>query len=172
MPRAADRNTAEHDRDHRRSLGFVAGSVLVVVLTYVVLQACARQPEANADSFCREAPALADLDEALASLDAGRIRAVLGALNDLERSAPPEIDDQVATLRALSSELAYAVGSGGADSADAARQVWRAHEGDLARIEAAARAVADYASVACGLDIAGTTTTGAAPIGPTTAAPR
>lgn len=128
------------------------------MLTYVVLQACARQPEASAASFCRQAPALTELDDALASLDAGRIRAALPALRELELAAPPEIDDQVRLLRSLSTELADALATTDTNATDAAREVWRAHEGDLVRIEAAARAVADYTRATCNLDVAGTTT--------------
>jgi hypothetical protein len=159
VPRAAHHNATERAGIHRRSVGFVVGSVLVVMLTYVGLQACARQPEANADSFCRQAPALTELDDALASLDAGKIRAALPALRELELAAPPEIHDQVGLLRSLSTELADSLATTDTDATDAAREVWRTHEKDLARIEAAARAVANYTRVTCDLDVAGTTTT-------------
>ncbi|MCX7620668.1 MAG: hypothetical protein N2037_07485 [Acidimicrobiales bacterium] len=156
MPRTIVEQETKRAGISRHSLGFVIGSIVVVVITYWVLQACAAQPEANAATLCREAPALTTLPQALASLDATEIRSAVSTLQKIQLAAPSEVADQVAVLRSVTTDLADATASNTASSEDAARSVWRAHEGDLSRIETAAREVAVYIHATCGLDVTST----------------
>jgi hypothetical protein len=151
--------------------------VLVAVLavaTFVtggILFIRSRQVERSVEGLCTQLTAAQDLDEALTTLDPATLEPQVQALTKAKAVAPDDIEASVATLADFVSGVTETVTTAQGDREQALAQALEARQTDVDTATAAGTAVQQWASVNCGLSLAGTgtptTSTAAAPAGTT-----
>jgi len=166
---------------HRATRLLVLAALVLVVGAYGLLQALQHQsPERSVDAYCRQVGAASSLDDALGNLDGPASQAAFTQLEALDDVAPDQIEPQLRTVVEASRPLVEVLQTSSPDQEQAMRQVLQARQGDVARVDAAAKAVEAYTSSTCHHDlatsiptttpssVASTSTTAFAPPKPTT----
>lgn len=139
---------------HQLRLRIGTGAVAVVAVAGAVVAVTAqRQPERSIEAFCSEIHDARDLDQVLASMDAGRLEPAVAALERATGVAPDEIGPDLDTVLALTTTLQHTIETSPTDKATALEQALRDHAGELAAVEAAGQRVQVYTDANCGIDL-------------------
>lgn len=127
-------------------------AVVVAASTALGAAACTRPT----DEFCEVLSTRRGLDElgaAIARRDEPAIRRELADLRELERTAPPELLDDVRTVLDTVSETVRAVTEVEVDDPDAAPVDLTALNDRLASVQPAAQRLTDFADRNCRVDL-------------------
>jgi hypothetical protein len=155
-------------RRARRSVARRAATVAALPLVLgSVLVSCSSEPERSVANYCSQASALTEIGADLASGDPVRLQARAEDLRLLQQVAPTDIEPSVAVLAGVTADFARTAGTA-TDPADVVDEVFRGRSGDIETIEAASRAVADYTSANCQIDLDGRGSTSVQGSGPAT----
>jgi hypothetical protein len=148
----------EHTGNGRRTTAIQA-TVLVLLIVgaaaYLVLpdRFATEPPVRSVEAYCSQVPGVAGLDEAFAELDAGRVRATLPTLEQLEQVSPPDIQPRVKALLDTSRSLVRGVAEARTDESAALDRAWRPKQSEVAAIRDAGVGLQLYTMHHCKLDL-------------------
>jgi hypothetical protein len=134
----------------RVAAGVVA---LCAVVAAVLVVSCERPPERSLEAYCEQMQGARDLDQAMATLDAARLTPGVDALRRASRVAPEEIAPQVATVLELTASLQQTMQTARTDKPEALEAALRENDDNLPVVEEAGRAMQDYTSQHCGIEL-------------------
>ena len=147
----------DHDdpgRPHRAIRILALSALTLVVASYAVLYGCQRQStERSPEAYCRQIASVTSLDDALGNLDAEGARDAFSELEQLDQVAPTDIEPEVRTVLDASRPLVVTLQTTSSDQEQALRQVFSTHQGDMQRVDTAAKAVEVYTSTNCHRDL-------------------
>ncbi len=137
----------------RKQLRLGSGLVALVLVVAAVVMVVRRPGEPRtAETFCPRIEAARSLNSVLASGDADQIVAAVARLDHAAKVAPVAIEAQVDVMVRYADGLARAV-KGASDPEAALAAAVRRQEDQIAKVEAAGRAVADYTQKTCGITL-------------------
>ncbi len=169
---------ADDTRRLRRNWLLVGAVVIVIVgatLAWWRFKPTPATPSAN--SLCDELVAAQGLDQAIVSLDSASLKADSEALHNAAKLAPAEIAPQLLQLSTFVDEIVKAVQDAPGNKRTALSDALAARQDRVDAITADGRAVQQWASSNCGIQLVTSTTikpattTTAKPAAPTTSAP-
>jgi predicted RNA-binding Zn ribbon-like protein len=134
----------------RMTAGVVA---LCAVVAAVFVVSCERSPERSLEAYCAQMQGARELDQAMATLDADRLTPGVDALRRASRVAPEEIAPQIATVLELTATLQQTMQTARTDKPEALEAALRENDDNLPAVEEAGRAVQDFTSRHCGIDL-------------------
>lgn len=145
----------------RRRLAAVAAVGIVVVGAVVgtTFAIRAREPQRSVSTVCADLEQAKDLDRALTSLDPETLEVRLGALRAAVRTAPADIEPQIAALAGFVSDIVEEVDRApDSERRSALADAISARSSEIDAITAAGDAVETWTAENCGLDLGGATT--------------
>jgi hypothetical protein len=147
---------ARHRRQRLLRLASAVAAVVAVAVLAVILLAGRGGTTRSTAAYCKRISDVSALSDALASGDAGQIRAATERLHRAEQVAPAEIAPQVQVLATyadgLTRTIATASGDPGAVDEALAAAV-RAQQDQNASVVAAGNAVQYYTKATCDVDL-------------------
>lgn len=145
----------------RRRLAIVVSIAVVIVggIVAVTFLIRSREPQRSVSAVCADLDQAKDLDRALTSLDPSTVEQRLGSLRAAVRTAPSEIEPQIAALAAFVSAIVDEVDAAPeADRRNALAEALAARQADVDAITAAGDVVAIWTAENCGIELGGATT--------------
>jgi hypothetical protein len=121
-----------------------------------VLFVRARQVERSVEALCTQLGAAQDLDQALTTLDPATVEPQVQALTRAKAVAPDDIKASVATLADFVAGVTDTVSTATGDPQTALADALEARRTEVDAATAAGSAVQQWATVNCGLSLAGT----------------
>jgi hypothetical protein len=148
-PSEAAEPSEPHDGRARLIRYATGGLAAVLLIAAVVLVTHHHGPTRTPQRFCADLAAARGATAALALGNAAQIEAAVTKLDRAARSAPKAIEPQVTTLVTYADGLAAAVQKG-TDPSAAMAAAARRQAGQIAKVDAAGRALQQYARQTCG----------------------
>lgn len=156
----------------RGAVILVAVLAVAAIAVGAVLFVRARRVERSVEGLCTELTAAQDLDQALTTLDPATLEPQVQALTKAKAVAPDDIKASVETLADFVAGVTQTVSTATGDRQIALADALEARQDEVDTATAAGTAVQQWASVNCGLSLAGTgATTPGETTTTTTAAP-
>ena len=134
----------------------VAVLAVAAIAVGAVVFVRARQVERSVEGLCTQLTAAQDLDQALTTLDPATLEPQVEALTKAEAVAPDDIKASVATLADFVAGVTRTVSTATGDRQAALADALEARQSEVDTATAAGNAVQQWASVNCGLSLAGT----------------
>jgi len=150
------------DNNSRRRLILVVALAMVVVgvIIAVTIAIRSREPQRSVSAVCTDLEQAKDLDRALTSLDPATLEQRLGALRSAVKTAPEEIEPQIAALASFVSAIVDQINEAPTiDRSEALADALATRSAEVDAITAAGDVVEIWTAENCGIELGGATTT-------------
>lgn len=152
--------TTDNSSKRRLLVIVVVGLAIVGLIVAAGIVLRSRETQRSVSAVCADLEQAKDLDRALTSLDPVTLEQRLGALRSAARTAPAEIQPQIAALASFVSAIVDQINEAPtADRSGALADALAARSAEVEAITAAGDVVEIWAAENCGIELGGATTT-------------